>query len=668
MASTRTLPLPINAYGPVYRAAYEFVRARSTDLAAAQAQLRKAVREFATTGWSALDQRRLDELARLPDGDRLAIERAVRWMGDHLASIWPSSAADQDRHLRFAARISDTTTLIGEYIIAMRMAGQSDERITQLVALLAEMVMNAHFAGRIQQAAIAWNRSLDDLAPAVAAAAISYRQSQIGGEHSSPAAALADLKLQDGAALPSDELRAIADALLRSIRELDSQIADVYNTYEGLSRDAFVVAAEDPKTESDAIRRSILGAEQAGRPSIRVSTLVAFASSARGGSTSARIEGGLDLFRSIVSVARIRHARSGRMPSRHALVGEGLHALGRLGSIVRNERYVHSLVENRWREIERELRFMAQRNPKEPPVLPLPQDMEALESMALYFQDLSAQGFPIGRILAELRHSPLLTFGPTEERFLFRVAMYAARKYAANFATHSHPSFRDAGRGGMRAEEVVQILSALEVELREREHFDDAELLDYGHRRILSLRQNGDLRRDEVDTAIELLDDMITRVRAGQEVRYISSLLALYGSVPDDVVLSYTGLPHTRRFALIAAPSARFFNMYARNGQPMRELQKDAYGRWMRYRQQAPAGRDVVPIRLRYAETRTGGLATSPGRKTFRRGLSDLMADPDFEQEIEEQQRQEKERRSSQAQPDVPSVARRRQTAGRRLG
>src|SRR5690606_41731364 len=112
MASTRTLPLPINAYGPVYRAAHEFVRARSTDLAAAQAQLRKAVREFATTDWSALDQRRLDELARLPDGDRLAIDRALRWLGAHLTSVSPSSAADQDRQQRFAARSSDTTTIL----------------------------------------------------------------------------------------------------------------------------------------------------------------------------------------------------------------------------------------------------------------------------------------------------------------------------------------------------------------------------------------------------------------------------------------------------------------------------------------------------------------------------------------------------------------------------
>lgn len=625
-------------------------------------QLRRAVQEFATVGWARLDRRRADELQALPEGDQLALETAIHEIDRVLQSIWPTGPQDHERHARLSFRIGQTATLVGERIVAMNMAGEADERIAHVAAVLTEKVLNAYFAGRIQQFAILRGRDISDFAPAIAAAAIAYRQAALGEASSAPAAILERLGLQNGAALSANDLRGIAEGLLQGLRQADAQIIGVVQGYERAARHVFTPQPEELGNESDRLRRSILGGGPTAKPSIRTGTLVAFASSARGGSTTARIEGSLELFRSIVAVARIRNARKGLAPTRQALLDQGLRGLARLDLIVRNERFLHSLVEGRWRDIEKELRFLAQRNPKESPVVPLPHDMEALECMALYLQDLVSQGFPIGRVLAEFRHSGYLTFGPTEEQFLLRSTMYAARKYAANFACHSHPRFKEAGRAGMRAEVVLQILSGLEVELRERERLNDSELLDYGHDRIQDLLNTGTLRLEEAETALDLLDDMVTRVRAGQEVRYLTSLLGLDGTIPEDIIASYAGLPHTRRFALAALPSSRFFSLYARNGQTMKELQQDVYGRWMRYRQQAPAGKDVVPVQLRFPETRAGVREIKSGRKLFRRTLSDFMVDVEtIEGETEDQSRQ------TQKDPQEWKARQpRKQTAGRR--
>lgn len=649
---------PLSPYTAVYSAAVEFDRTVRSDLVRAHMALRQAIHAFATEGWADLGRRRRDEIAELPDADRAALLAATSQMSTMLSAIWPEGANDHEKHARFAIRIGEAAALAGERVVAMRMAAQPEDRVAHVSAVLADMILNANLAGRIQQTAILRDREVGDLAPAVAAAVIAHRQAMLGGAYTSAATTLERFGLQKGAALSGSDLRSIAESLLQGLKQADAHVVDVIKSYDTASRNAFVPAEIPARTPSEAIYRKILGEDRHQKPDVRASTLVAFAGSSRGGSTEGRIDGSLDLFRSIVSVARIREARRGPAPTRHALLGVGLRGLSRLDSIVRNERFMHSLVEGRWREIEKEMRFLAQRNPKEAPVVPLPSDMEAIECMALYLQDMVSQGLPMGRVLAEFRHSTHLTFGRTEEEFLLRVTMYAARKYAANFACQAHPKFKEAGRGGMRAEEVVQILSSLEVELRKHERLDDEALLQFGHEQIVRMLDTGTLKRDEAETALELLDDMITRVRAGQEVRYLTGVLALDGTIPDDVIASYAGLPHARRFALAASASSRLFNMYARNGQPMREFQQDVYGRWMRYRQQAPAGRDVVPIQLRFSETRAGAKNVAFGRKPFRRGLGDFMIDVDVEHEEEPRETARFERKDEEVT--------RKQTAGRR--
>lgn len=623
-------PASLRPYAALHRAAGQFIRTKDVDPGQAHAALRRALSAYVEGGWGALDTVRDAELDQLDPVGRTVIATAVRGVSDSLRAIWPDTDDDHDRLGRFVPRVGEIAVLAGERIVAMRMAGQADARTDYMATLLTEQILGAHYAGRIRQLSLLRGIPVPDLAPAAFAALIAHDQTQKRETILDAATALDKFDLADGARLSASDLRGLAHVLNQALTQGETHITDVVKSYDAVSRSAFKGEPVQPDTNSERLYNKVTGHRPTKDPTARVSTLVAFASSARGGSDQARIDGALDLFRSIVSVARIRGARKGSAPTRYALLGSGVRGLRDLEPVVRNERFAHGMVEKRWQEVEKELQYHKQRNPKESPVLPLPSDMSALEVMALYVQSLAARGVPLGKIVADLSDSETLTFGRTERRFFLRVATYAARKYAANLASHENPRVDEIIDQAARGEETRQVLADLEIELRKRERQSDQELLLLGKNLLEEHVRSGELRAREAEAALPILDAMVTRLRAGQEVRYLTALMAVEGEIPDDVIYSYSGLPHTRRFALLSAPEARIHQQYARNGQPFREFEKDALGRWLRYRQQAPAGRDVVDVHLEYDEARSGLGRSDEGRQLFRKSLKDFAPDVDL--------------------------------------
>lgn len=610
--------------------------------------LNAALQQFVESEWKALDISLRAAIESLPADERRLAEKDLEELHATLEKIRPAFSQDYTKLALFTQRLYELAAFVGERLIAMRMAGSREQHILTGASAATELLLNAHLVGRLEQLALLYNVDLARITPALYAALWTYTQNN---ETALPDALSALKPPKKHRALTSDELEAISHVLIQALQQGKTHIAQVVSSYESNSRGLFSATASSPQTHSDTLRNEILGATLDTPPAIHTSTLVAFAASARGSDQEARIEGALDLLRSIASIARVRqYQQDGRWTSRATLLGTTLAGLRRLDAIVRNERYVHHVVENRWRMIERELRFLQQRNPKSAAALPLSDDIEAPEAFALYIQALAAHGTPLGVILAEIGDSAHLTFGPSEFRLFCRLATYAARKYAANLTTHESPKLRDLAESGLRGQQIVQILADLEFQLRRLESRTDAELLAWLTKEIQDRVREGVLRANEAEIGLDLANEMITRIRAGQEVRYITSLLALDGTIPTDIVRSYIGLPHTRRFALLSSPEIRFNNLYARNGQSLRELRQDAHARWIRYRQQAPMGSDVVPIRLRYTEDfdRATSATRRSGRRLFRKEFGDFLPDPDFEEMNDRDELQS---------PDVDSAA-----------
>lgn len=558
--------------------------------------------------WHLIDARRRQQIEVLPERDKRIVRRAAFKTSELLAEAWVDDLSDSQANRLFVPRVLQTAVVAGERVVAMRMAGEEDEQIRFVSETLSEMVQRAHLAGRVRQLADAQNVEPEDLAPGLAAAVLSYYHA----DQMSPTEALERCKLARGAALGRDVHKGTALAFGEVIQEGLDRVVMPIEMYGIMSRDAFL-PREDVLYEDLTGRDRVLVDQldkKPSRPVIDVRSLVAFASSARGGNEEARVDGALDLFQSVVSMARIRSGASGDHITRFALMGNAIDGLRKLADIVAEERSTHREAEERWKAVERDMEFVARQQKfkggdAESVVYPFPDEFKAHEARALYLQDAISKGIPLGYVLAELYDARDLTFGESERRFFERLAFYAARKYAANFAVEDDPLVERIAQENdeVRAEEVRAVLRTVEVSLREHEQEDDAALRERAQHGLEQAQARGELTGQQVRALDDSIDRMITRVRAGQEVRFLTALYAIEGRVPDDLIPALTQLPHVERLAHANLQETRLLGMQARNGQRMRELERSTRARWMRYRQQAPAGQDVAPVRVAGGQT-----------------------------------------------------------------
>jgi hypothetical protein len=353
------------------------------------------------------------------------------------------------------------------------------------------------------------------------------------------------------------------------------------------------------------------------------------------------VEGAHDLLQRVLSAVQMQDAQGTRLRGESSLAN-GLSAIQRLGGIIPAERACHKDVKRTWGEVEEKFKMEKQKNP-ETTVYPVVDKFSAPESRALYYQNAVSAGIPLGHVLSELYDSTTLTFGPTEREYFERVAFYAARKYAANFAADEDERVTQLSDSPARIADIQMALRRVEEDLRQvGERLTDEQLRARGRASLEQASRDGALRRREVvqllgtvepGTASSMEEDgatfyhgivesMVTRIRAAQEIRALTALLAVHRVIPQGIIQTYTDLPHTQRYAMIDAPETRMVRVKARNGQSLYDFERVTRARWFKYRQQAPAGRDVEQIHIPGSEApnQFDAHGEARGKTPFNRG------------------------------------------------
>lgn len=349
-----------------------------------------------------------------------------------------------------------------------------------------------------------------------------------------------------------------------------------------------------------------------GRP-INLRLLVGFLASGRGQDDAGRVRGILEQLRAL-QVLQLAPQRARPVAGRLGEPGatrELMEHLATLTQQLRQERMVHRKVEHLWRALEEQIKRQQRPGkdgaPGPRPVVPLPR-LEAVDARSLYLQEAMLQGLPLGVALAELHDSDELTMGSSERQWFERLAMYSARRHAADLAASVHTQVNQISQNPTTVEHVRTLLRQIEVEVRieaATKQLTDPQLETLALQRIRALRHDG-VRRDDIETVLAepedgspgLVDEMLLRLRADQEVRLLTAWLTLEQPLQASTVGQLRQLPHTRTFARIQEGGRKFWSRTARNGQSLYELEQDTRGRWLRYRQEAPAYRDVRPLQI----------------------------------------------------------------------
>jgi hypothetical protein len=518
----------------------------------------------------------------------------------------------------FARQMDQVTIRTAERIYAMHMAGEAPKDVFFIAGSLAQVLEGAFLRGLIHHLAASNALSAEDLAPAVFA--VAARREQRADARESTKAAMQRFSLLDGTPVAARTLVALSEALWERMGTISAGIQQTLQAYDQSGLTLFQAPPAMPEIgmASPSLK------QEAAAPRIHMGTLVAFGASARGGGDAARAEGAYELVKSIMAL--VQH----RQEDRRGALSMLPYKLVRLQKIIAEERDAHNPVEARWKsiekEVEKEARYLARSQGRgeesaESAVFPLPAEYSAIECMALYIQNAALRGAPLGYLLQQMRGSAQTTFGPTERRYLERIAFYAARRFSSDLTVLSDARVAGVSARESRVADVQTVLARIEVALREQELLPDLELIEMGDRLVQEAVESGELRRDEAAIVLgrtppldvpasgepvpsgSISASMLNRIRARQEVRVLTAFLALDGELPSDVIDTARVLPHTAFVGragygrdLPPMPELDPRNIVARNGETLFQLEETVYARWKRYRLQESSETDVAVI------------------------------------------------------------------------
>lgn len=551
------------------------------------------------------------------------------------ADVLGASTAWRETVQVLVARASDL-------LLALRLGGEDEAVVQYVQGVLTHLVSESAWGLVLVTAAAAQGCDVRQLAPAALAAALTnrpVRRWNSAGETVVEAGFTAGLARTGP--LGVEHQRHLADALAEQQLEVDALVGAELQRLTDMAGERLQL----PRLEAG--RQLRFGGARPGAANgagegtgaeggINVRLLVGFLASGRGHTDEARLLGIADLVRDVRALAQEAGGES-LPPWDRLVVRRTLEALERMGRLVRDERLAHKKIEQVWRAMDEQLRRAQGSRRDEHVEVRLPH-IEALDARSLYYQDAIMNGMPVGVVLAELYDSDDVTFGPTERRWFERVVCYAARRYAANTAAMTHPVFDTLTPNPSAAEHVRAMVRGIEAELRGAGVQSDDALRATAVRRLQELSRDGEIKAGEVRRLLEpgadgapgLVDDMLLRLRAEQDVRVITAWLSVHGELSTDLITLLRQLPQVSTFASREVEGGWFWNRTARNGQSYFELERDTRQRWLRYRQEAPAYRDVRPVAIPGAEEEVGMhnplnlRAVQPGRQPLPKG-----ADPD---------------------------------------
>lgn len=589
-------------------------------------------------GWKAPSRARQDDMAQLRDAEREAVAYVT---GQVAARIQDAAEDGGGAHLH--RRAEHLAHLAGEHLVAMRMASMPAPHTEFAATVSSEMIRAAHLAGFTRDLCRICDVTPSDVAPAVLAV---IATGDAGGGGSRRARELAGVFRSH---LNGEDLDHLTRVCREAVKQGQAVVEEPIRQYVTQADKPFRVeptttGAVDEHGHPRHVNSGVGGANAnkevgPGRfahralaalegessdahPEIRLGPTIAFASSARGGGDAARIEGALEVYQSLAAYVRARDGRAtGRDAPRIAALVPTMDGLRAVADQVEAERSVHRDVERRWKDVDFEIKMAKQR--RTTAVFPLPDTYSALESRALYLQDAISNGvLSLGRALAELDGSPTLTYGSSERAFFENLAFYAARKYAANFESEADVRVDCISPHAVRVEEVRRVLSAIEIEMRAHGHLSAEDMRELAEARLDEALGRGEVKRAEVRVLRgqkappvdpseaeglaqpagaaqgSIVEGMIARVQANKEVSILTAARAIDAAVPDEIVQSASDLPHTRWIGMSTSRAYHLSANFARNGQRMDELERSTRARWIRYRQQAPRGRDVRHVEV----------------------------------------------------------------------
>jgi hypothetical protein len=587
----------------------------------------EALERFLSGGWAEIAATRRKDLEECEPGERQRVEAMHASVSEEMRSFVPETMDSPEAYAEFEHAMAHQAVLAGERICAMRISGALDREVGVGMATLGDALQQARLVGEIHELLRREHVTTAVIGPSVVAAIMAFRNRQTIDE------VFSQYPLARGARLPESDVRALAEQMLERLQGGQDLLRTVEG-YAGVAADAFraVSPGEEPSPLPAEILRMLPRRETTPVPAIDLGPLIAFASTALAGDARSRFEGSLGLYRSVLLASWARDVAEGHphldpaaavldAGHRRRLTHETILGLRRLARTVSSERSIHQSVEKRWKEIDREMQMLARANPdvyKMP--YPFPEEMSALECRALCVQDAIARGTrSVGQVHAELVDDPHLTFGPTERAYFSRLAMYAGRKYAANFFSNEDPLISEiAEHDRVREEDLRRGFHEVEVALRWRRDLDIEGLAEAGQQMVLAGLRRGTLRFSSLDgvppreLARVAAERMALRIAAFREIELLTGFVAAWGEAPAELLQEAEALPHHRALAWTGDPDTLSHLRPARNGQLLSELDASTRHRWRRYRQQAISGEDVRPIHLEEGDEDAARLIENP--------------------------------------------------------
>lgn len=547
--------------------------------------------------WQTYWDRELDKLEK--GGEEIepeVVQNTIQEFRQHLEPITHQTVEQKEELQQARQMLTRASGEAGAQLYGMGLAGRSQEALEVAGRCMEELLQNVAFQVELRRVAHQAGHPPQQLAPAALAAAICR---QPGMEELTIREALDEFGLAaDAGQTEFEELEEMGKILYASVQKGREQATGLTRVRESLSqraRNAGRKASnpreldneQDEQNQKDLSVPALLGLEAQYMGSVTANTVLEI--------EYIQEQAGRQLFNHHLATRQALWTEQQNEEGPTTQSPQGARLVSLIGLQQLDD--ILATGHKRWQKLERKWKQDVERQMgiQKVNVFPLQasEEITSLEAMEMYFQEAMKKGMPAGLALAQLYDSDL-TFGQREAQRLEAIIFRGAYQFTIDYASERNWSLLEqtVGDNRRRIEEAQAVLRDIEVDLRNTPDSSEEELMTRAREGLRQAIRQGLLPDGAGRQLTPILEEMIDRIRAHDEIRHLLHLHVLVGRAEfQELLQNYRDLPYTQRFALGQA-GQDFQEQNARNGQTMEELGNSVRRTWKQERAGVRSGQD----------------------------------------------------------------------------